>query len=88
MISHDGKDCEVWLAKENLEKTEPHEYGPWLKALPYNPRKTPFIMVPSMGDGLGGIPRSAQLSNNAKWRSNPPGKAMPDLILVRRTALI
>ena len=31
LISHDGKDCEVWLAKKdsrNSGKTEPHEYGP------------------------------------------------------------
>ena len=53
LISHDGKDCEVWLAKENLEKTEPHEYGLWLRAPPYNLGKTPFIMVPGIGDGLG-----------------------------------
>ena len=66
LISHDGKDCEVWLAKKNAEKTEPHEYGPWLRALPYNSGKTPFIVVPGMGDGLGGEPRSAQRPTKAK----------------------
>ena len=66
LISHDGKDCEVWLAKKNVEKIEPHEYGPWLRALPYNPGKTPFIVVPGMGDGLGGDPRPAQRPTNAK----------------------
>ena len=66
LISHDGKDCEVWLAKKNVEKIEPHEYGPWLRALPYNPGKTPFIVVPGMGDGLGGVSRPFQRLNTKK----------------------
>ena len=57
VISHDGKECEVWLTRKDLEITEPHEYGPWLRVVPYNPGKTLFIVVPGMGDGLGGVSR-------------------------------
>ena len=64
LISNDGKDCEHWLAKRDSEKTEPHEYGPWMRALPYNPRKIPFVVVPGIGDGLGGVPKPTQRPNH------------------------
>ncbi|KAL0011650.1 hypothetical protein SO802_006758 [Lithocarpus litseifolius] len=63
----DGKDCEIWLTRKDSENTDPHEYGLWLRAVPYNPRKTPFIVAPSMGNGLGGVSRPSQLSNTEKY---------------------
>ena len=54
------------LAKKNAGKTEPHEYGPWLRASPYNPGKIPFVVVPGMGDGLGGVPSHAQRTKKAE----------------------
>nr|POE57305.1 uncharacterized protein CFP56_35163 [Quercus suber] len=79
LISHDGKDCEVWLAKKDSGKTEPHEYGPWLRAIPYNSGKTPYVVVPGMGDGLGGTPRpdshqsskkSSETTEKATWENS------------------
>lgn len=37
-----------------------------MRASPYNPGKTPYIVVPSMGGGLGGVPRSVPASNTKK----------------------
>ena len=54
------------MAKRDSEKTEPHEYGPWMRALPYNPGKSPFVVVPGIGDGLGGVPKPTQRSNHGK----------------------
>ena len=34
--------------------------------MPYNPGKTPFIVVPGMGDGLGGVSRPFQRLNTKK----------------------
>ena len=66
MISHDGKDYDVWLARKDLANTEHHEYGPWLRAAPFNPGKTPFIVVTGMGDGLGGTTKSSTPSTTKK----------------------
>ena len=66
LISHDGKDYEIWLTRKDSEKIEPHEYGPWLRAAPYNPGKTPFIVVLGMGDNLGGVSRPSQRSKTEK----------------------
>ena len=54
LISHDGKDCDLWLARKETGHTEPTEYGPWLRAMPFNPGKTAFTVVSGLGDGLGG----------------------------------
>lgn len=56
------------------KKREPHEYGPWLRAMPYNPGKTPYVVVPGMGDGLGGVPQSVLSSNTEK---SPASTAKP-----------
>ena len=58
LVSHDEKDCEVWLARKESTNTKPHEYGPWLRAVPFNLGKTSFIVVTGMGDGLGGATKS------------------------------
>ncbi|XP_030936712.1 uncharacterized protein LOC115961968 [Quercus lobata] len=66
MISHDGKDCETWLARKDSANIEPYEYGPWLRAAPYNPGRTPFIVVASLGDGLGGATKHSQPATTEK----------------------
>ena len=66
MISHDGKDYETWLARKDSTNIEPYEYGPWLRAVPYNPGRTPFIVVAGMGDGLGGSIKHSQPATTEK----------------------
>ena len=66
MISHDGKDCETWLARKDSTNIEPHEYGPWLRAAPYNLGRTPFIVVAGMGNGLGGSIKHSQPATTEK----------------------
>ena len=60
LISHDGKDCDIGLARKDTRNIEPHQYGPWLRAMPFNPRKIPFTMVSGIGDGLGGVSKSSK----------------------------
>ena len=66
LISHDGKDCEVWLVRKDSANTKHHQYGPWLRATPFNPGKTPFIVVTGMGNGLGGTTKSSKPSTVEK----------------------
>ena len=54
LISHDGKDCDLWLARKDTGNTKPTEYGPWLRAMPFTPRRTSFTIVSGMGNGLEG----------------------------------
>lgn len=53
MVSHDDKECEVWLASKGTISIEKQEYGVWLRALPYNLGKTHFTTISGMYDGLG-----------------------------------
>ena len=55
LISHNGKDYDVGLVRKEPVNTKPHEYGPWLRVVPFILGKTSFIVVPGMGDGLGGV---------------------------------
>lgn len=53
MVSHDEKECEVWLSSKGTISMTNREYGAWLRALSYNTGKTHFTTVSGMGDGLG-----------------------------------
>nr|POE75372.1 hypothetical protein CFP56_61764 [Quercus suber] len=55
MVSHDEKKCEKWLTGKGSNSHAKQEYGAWLRATPYNPGKSPYTTVPSLGDGLGGV---------------------------------
>ncbi|KAK7828355.1 uncharacterized protein CFP56_030356 [Quercus suber] len=65
LISHDGKDCNLWLARKDTGNIEPTEYGPWLRAMPFNPGKTSFTIVSGMGDGLGGASKPSKMTAEA-----------------------
>ena len=68
LISHDGKDCDLWLARKDSRNTEPTEYGPWLRATPFNPGKTSFTVVSGMGDGLGGASKQTTTKTDTEVR--------------------
>lgn len=78
MISHDRKDCDVWLARKDTEKTMPYEYGPWLRAMPFNPGKTPLTVVSGMGDELEGAKKSSNKSTETTIRSSEMNTTRPD----------
>ena len=74
LISHDGKDCDLWLARKETGHTEPTEYGPWLRAMPFNPGKTAFLVVSGLGDGLEGAskpPKTATEKENRPVGTDP-----------------
>ena len=68
LISHDGKDCDLWLAGKDIGNTKPTEYGPWLRAMPFNPRKTVFTVVSGLGDGLGGASKPSKTATETEVR--------------------
>lgn len=42
MVSHDDRECEVWLASKGTIFVEKREYGAWLRASPYNSGESSF----------------------------------------------
>ena len=53
MVSHADKECDVWLSSKGKLRQDQQGYGNWLRALPFNPRRTTVTTVAGMGDGLG-----------------------------------
>ena len=54
MVTHDERECEKRLAEKEPHCQVQQEYGAWLRAIPFNPGRSPFTTVLGMGDGLGG----------------------------------
>ena len=63
MVSHVDEECEIWLANKGKTPAAQQEYGAWLHSLPYNPGRTPYTMMPGMGDGFGGLDKNDQASH-------------------------
>ena len=86
LISHDKKDCDLWLARKDTRNIEPMKYGPWLRAMPFNSGKTSFTLVSGMGDGLGGASKPSKTTTKVEVRptgtstvrSNPGEKNRAD----------
>ena len=47
-------------------------YGAWLRATWYNPGKSSYTIVSSMGDGLGGLDGNNTMKQSVKPRKEPP----------------
>ena len=54
MVSHDAKECSIWLASKASLSLDRQEYGPWLRADPFSVGKKSFLFVPGSGDDFGG----------------------------------
>ena len=75
MVSHEEKECKIWLARKGPNSHEQQEYGAWLWATPYKPGKSSYTTVSSMGDGLGGF--TSQHYANKTSRAEEPPPATP-----------
>ena len=54
MVSHDAKECKVWLSSKGSLSLDQQEYGPWLRADPFSVGKKSFMFVPGTGGDFGG----------------------------------
>ena len=46
MVSHDAKECKVWLSSKGSLSLDQQEFGPWLRADPFSVGKKSFMFVP------------------------------------------
>lgn len=64
------RECEKWLAGKGSNTQAKQEYGAWLRAIPFNPGKSLYTTVSSLGDGLGGVTtQTSENKNRAKEKS-------------------
>ena len=45
MVSHDAKECSVWLSSKFSLTLDQQEYGPWLRADPFLVGPKSFMFV-------------------------------------------
>ena len=54
MVSHDAKECSIWLASKASLPLDQQEYGLWLRADPFSVGKKSFLFVLGSGGDFGG----------------------------------
>nr|XP_023897161.1 uncharacterized protein LOC112009046 [Quercus suber] len=45
-LTHDDKDCELWINSEGTLKPEEQQFGPWLRASPFLASRKKVVSVP------------------------------------------
>ena len=55
MVSHDAKECNIWLSSKGSLSLEQQEYGSWLRADPFSVGKKSFLFVPGSGGDFDGV---------------------------------
>ena len=45
-LTHDDRDCELWVESEGSLTQESQQFGPWLKAAPFMPSRRYMVRVP------------------------------------------
>ena len=61
MVSHDAKECSIWLASKASLPLDQQEYGSWLRADPFSVGKKSFLFIPGSGGDFGGT------DNTGRW---------------------
>ena len=75
LVSHDDKECSIYLASKGALNSDQQGYGPWLRAYPYSMGKKSYMMVSGMGNDFGGDDIPAKLDGNGgakKVAADPP----------------
>ena len=75
LVSHDAKECSVWLSSKGSLSLDQQEYGSWLKVDPFSVGKKSFVFVPSTKGDFGG--EEAPVRSGRESRVRPQGTAPP-----------
>ncbi|KAK7832538.1 uncharacterized protein CFP56_026312 [Quercus suber] len=52
MLSHDDKDCDLWLGSKGTLPTESQQFGHWIRASQFSPGRRQTIEVKGFGEGM------------------------------------
>lgn len=81
-LTHDDRDCDLWVESEGSLSTEAQQFGPWVKAAPFTPTRRFMIKVPGFFAGK----KSGVSSTSSRPAKKPPvmlvrtGKPSPVII--------
>ncbi|XP_030969817.1 uncharacterized protein LOC115990093 [Quercus lobata] len=78
MVSHDAKECKVWLSSKGSLSLDQQEYGSWLRADPFSVGKKSFMFVPGTGGDFGGEDTNVRTGRETEERiqgAAPPQEA-------------
>ena len=53
-LTHDDRDCRLWIESEGSLSSESHQFDPWLKAAPFMPSRRYMVKVPGFFAGKKG----------------------------------
>ena len=73
MVSHDAKECSIWLSSKASLSLEQQEYGSWLRADPFSVGKKSFLFVPGSGGDFGGVDNTGRSGSEAERGSQEAG---------------
>ena len=73
MVSHDAKECSIWLSSKGSLSLEQQEYGLWLRADPFSVGKKSFLFVPGSGGDFGGVDNIMRNGNGLVRESQEAG---------------
>ena len=69
MVSHDAKECSIWLSSKGSLSLDQQEYGSWLQANPFLVGKKSFMFVPRSGGDFGGMDNHVRSGTGSVRRS-------------------
>lgn len=87
-LSHDDRDCELWVESEGSLTPESQQFGPWLKAAPFMSSQCYMVKVPGFFAG-----KKAGLSEKPSVVKKPlvvvvrSGKLVPEIIRTDKESL-
>ena len=73
MVSHDAKECSIWLASKASLPLDQQEYGSWLRADPFSVGKKSFLFIPGSGGDFGGTDNTGRWGRGSERGSQEAG---------------
>ena len=88
-LTHDDRDCELWVESEGSLTPESQQFGPWLKAAPFMSSQCYMVKVPGFFAGK----KAGLTSEKASVVKKPlvvvvrSGKLVPEIIRTDKESL-
>lgn len=88
-VTHDDRDCDLWIASEGSLSIESQQFDPWIKVAPFAPNRRYMVKVPSFDASK----KLGTLMPNYGIAKKPPvvvvrtGKPSPEIIRTKKEHL-
>ena len=79
-LTHDDRDCDLWIDSEGTLKPEQREFGPYLRALPFVPARRYAITVPGFYAAKKKVRSGTPEASNSGQNSDAGSRGVTDQI--------